>query len=590
MRRDGAVSRLSAVARSYRHSPLAAARGVRSRLPKPLTPRKVTSTMATDPRPAALDRRTLLRLGLGSAAGLALGQLAGPLFAQDGGAPRPPNVVFILADDLGWRDTSLYGSTFYETPNIEALAKRGMMFTQAYAANPLCSPTRASILTGLWPARIGITTPSCHVEEELLEPTVAERAKPELKVISTQSATRLKLEVRTLAETLREAGYRTGHFGKWHLGREPYDPFHQGFDVDVPHWYGPGPAGSYVAPWKFPPSLNFTGAPGEHLEDRMAKEAAAFITANRDRPFLLNYWCFSIHSPWDAKKDLIDKYAAKAKADDLQRHPVTGAMVQSMDDAVGTLLRTLDESGLADNTIIVFFSDNGGYAWDARGWPQYEGTPVTSNSPLRGGKATLYEGGTREPCVVVWPGRVQPGTKSEALIQSIDFYPTLLDMLGLQPAPGQQFDGISITPALRGEALDREALFCFFPHAIAGEIGTRPGAWVRRGDWKLIRHFFEGENDAHTYELYNLRDDLSETNNLAAAEPQKVRELDALIDGFLADTKALLPRPNPAYDPNAKLLEGWWAVRGGSVTVADGSMVFTATGAWRPSPARVSRE
>jgi arylsulfatase A-like enzyme len=393
-----------------------------------------------------------------------------------------------------------------------------------------------------------------------------------------QSATRLKQEYVTLAETLKGAGYRTGHFGKWHLGPEPYDPLHQGFDVDVPHYSGPGPAGSYVAPWKFPEALQFTGQPGEHIEDRMAREATAFIRENRDRPFFLNYWCFSVHSPWDAKRELVEKYTKKADPKNGQRHPVYGAMVESMDDAVGTLLDALDANGLADNTIVVFFSDNGGYAWEARNHPELAGVPVTSNAPLRGGKATLYEGGTREPCIVVWPGQAAPGSTSDALIQSIDFAPSLLEMLAISPAPEQHFDGISIVPALRGQALARDTLFCYFPHDIGGEIGTRPGVWVRQGDWKLIRHFHDGPDGRHGFELYNLREDLSETTDRATEEPARVKELDALIDGFLADTKPVLPKPNPAYDPAAVLLEGWWAVRGGTATARDGCLVFEATG------------
>lgn len=523
----------------------------------------------------SVSRRGFLRLAGGAAA---VATAAPALWAGEAAGARPPNVLFILADDLGWRDTSLYGSTFYETPNVERLARRGVMFTQAYAASPLCSPTRASILTGLWPARIGITAPVCHVKEELLQPTVPEKGPLQRQVLPVQSATRLKPEYVTLAETLRAAGYRTGHFGKWHLGPEPYDALHQGFDIDVPHYPGPGPAGSYVAPWKFPDALKFAGAAGEHIEDRMAREAVAFIRENKDRPFFLNYWCFSVHAPWDGKQSLIEKYARKADPKSGQRHPVYGAMVQSMDEAIGALLDALDDNGLAENTIIVFFSDNGGYAWEARNRPDLAGVPVTSNAPLRGGKATLHEGGTREPCIVVWPGQVAPGSRSEAMVQSIDFYPTLLEMLGLTPSPAQRFDGISIVPALRQRALARDTLFCYFPHDIGGEIGTRAGVWVRRGDWKLIRHFFAGPAMAHAYELYNLEDDLSETTNLAAQQPERVKELDALIDGFLAETRPVLPKPNPAYDPAAVLLDGWWAVRGGSVTVRDGSLAFDATG------------
>lgn len=493
----------------------------------------------------AQTRRDVLRM-LGGAACTGLFGL--PCLAEE---KRRLNVVFILCDDLGWMDTSLYGSKFYETPNIDALAGRGMMFTQAYAANPLCSPTRASIMTGQLPARIGITAPQCHHPNEVFAASVQEKAQPWDKVISCASATRLKQEYFTLAEALKEAGYMTGHFGKWHLGHEPYDPLHQGFEVDRPHWPGPGPAGSYVGPWKFPEALKFTGKPGEHIEDRMADEAIEFIKENADKPFFLNYWCFSVHSPWNAKLELVEKYRRKADPKNPQHNPLYAAMVHSLDENVGRFVKTLDELKLSDNTIIVFFSDNGGVTFEDQ-----EGNTVTSNAPLRGGKATIYEGGTREPCVVVWPGSVRPGSKSDEVIQSVDFYPTILDMLGVKPRVGQQFDGISILPALKQTGkLDREAIFCFFPH-VTPRTGALPSVYVRKGDWKLIRLFHQGENGAHVYQLYSLKDDIGETRNLAAQMTEKVRELDALIEGFLKDTKAVLPKPNPAYDPKAVRPEG----------------------------------
>ena len=307
-------------------------------------------------------------------------------------APRKPNIVFILADDLGWRDTSLYGSKFYETPNIDRLAERGMRFSQAYAAAPICSPTRGSIQTGLYPARLGIIQPSCHVPQVVLEQTVAAKATPDRKALQPNSLTRLKQEYFTLAEALKGAGYTTGHFGKWHLGPEPYDPLHQGFDVDVPHTSGPGAPGGYMAPWKFPGKVDFQGAPGEHIEDRLSTEASKFIGANKDRPFYLNYWCFSVHGPWDGKPELIEKYRAKADPKNPQHNPLYAAMVKSMDDAVGRLVATLDEAGVAQNTIIVFFSDNGGINWEPgnkgnnQRHPEYLDMPITSNLPLRGCK------------------------------------------------------------------------------------------------------------------------------------------------------------------------------------------------------------
>jgi len=294
----------------------------------------------------------------------------------------------ILADDLGWADTTLYGHTqFYQTPNIERLAKRGMTFTHAYSASPLCSPTRSAILTGLSPARTGITTPNCHLPQVVLETTIGKTAAADQKSIQPTPLTRLKTEYRTLAESLQEAGYATGHFGKWHLGPEPYSPLQQGFDVDVPHHPGPGPAGSFVAPWKFAKITE--RIPGEHIEDRMAAEAVAWMENNRQRPFYLNYWMFSVHAPFDAKQTLIDKHRARVNPADPQRSGTYAAMIESMDDAVGTLLDALDRLNIADNTIIIFTSDNGGNMYD-----EVDGTTPTSNAPLRGGKATTFGGGS----------------------------------------------------------------------------------------------------------------------------------------------------------------------------------------------------
>ncbi len=470
-----------------------------------------------------------------------------PVFAATD-SPRP-NVVLILADDLGWKDLSCYGSTFHKTPNIDALARRGMLFTQAYSASPLCSPTRSSILTGLYPARIGITNPSCHVKEEIFEEKLADGAPPTIKVLQAISATRLKLEYYTLAEALKDAGYRTGHFGKWHLGLEPYDPLHQGFDVDFPHWSGPGPAGSYVAPWRFPPEL-LQGEPGEHIEDRVSGEVVKFIRANKDRPFYVNYWCFSVHSPWGGKKELIEKYRPAVDPKNPQRNPVYAAMVQSMDDAVGRVVQTVDELGLAERTIFVFTSDNGGVDWHDDKMKSQAGMddPPSSNLPLRSGKASLYEGGTREPCIVVWPGVTKSASKSGAIVQSTDLYPTLLGMCGLQPKSDLKLDGVSFVPALKGAKAARETLFCHFPH-LNGNPGddSKPGAYVRHGDWKLIRRFCGNENQTDKFELFNLPDDPGETNNLAQAMPDKVYELNRLLDGFLQDTRAVVPKPNPAY-------------------------------------------
>ncbi len=464
-------------------------------------------------------------------------------------ARRPPNILLILADDLGWSDTTLFGTTrFYQTPNIERLARRGVTFSRAYSASPLCSPTRASIMTGLSPARIGITAPVCHIKEVRLKETVAAHAPAIDPALGCRSATRLETSYYTLAEALKAAGYATGHFGKWHLGAEPYDPLHQGFDVDIPHWPGPGPAGSYVAPWRFP---NFKPrTPHEHIEDRMGDEAVAFMRRHKDEPFFINYWQFSVHAPFDAKPEYIEKNRRRVDPNDPQRSPTYAAMVESLDDNVGKMLDALDELDLLDRTIIIFYSDNGGNMYNV-----IDGTTPTSNAPLRGGKATVYEGGIRVPCIISWPGVTKPGSRCDQMIQSTDLYPTILAMLGRKPQSGQKFDGISITPALHGKHLDRDAIFTYFPHAPRVPDGLPPSVTVHQGDWKLIRIFFGRDGVRNAYQLYNLAEDIGEHNDLAAKYPERVRQLDARIDQFLRNTGAVLPKPNPNYDPAAFKLQ-----------------------------------
>ena len=458
---------------------------------------------------------------------------------------KKPNVLFILADDLGWRDTSLYGSAFCKTPNIDALAERGMMFTNAYAANPLCSPTRASIMTGLWPARVGITTPGCHLDHIVLESSLNEKGPPHNKALIAQSVTRLSTEYQTLSSVFRDAGYKTAHIGKWHLGAEPYSPFEHGFDIDIPHTPAPSPlADGWFAPWKVYPNK---GEPGEHLEDRMAQEAIEFIRENKDTPFYLQFWQFSVHSPWHAKQDVIEKYAQKVDIEDPQHNPVYAAMVETMDDAVGQLIGTLEEEGILDNTIVIFFSDNGGVHWSATEHvhPDYIDVPITSNAPLRGGKANTYEGGTREPLIVAWPDHIEAGScNDQAIVQSIDFFPTLTELCGLD-AP-KSVDGISFAPALRGEPLARDTIFCHFPHYTPAADGL-PSTYVRKGDWKLIRFYCDNDDQTDRVELYNLAEDIGETNNLADEYPDRVSELNDLIDQFLTDAGAVIPTPNPAY-------------------------------------------
>ena len=457
-----------------------------------------------------------------------------------------PNIVFIMADDLGWRDTSPYGSKYYPTPHIDRLSQRGMRFTRAYAANPFCSPTRASIMTGLWPARIGITVPACHVEEVVTEKCgLVERGHPGVRTRNAISLTRLKQEYRTLAEELKDAGYATGHFGKWHLGRDPYNPQNQGFDIDVPHWSGPGP-NAYLPPWKFPKAIAEWFIPKhdrEHIEDRMADEAIAFMEANKGKPFYLNYWAFSVHSPWQAKPELIDQYEFSRDPASEQRNALYAAMIHSLDDAVGKLIDALDRLHLADKTLIVFTSDNGGIAEKVQ---QFE-DPITSNQPLRAGKGAVYEGGVRVPFIVSWPNHVQAGSVCGEIIQSVDYYPTFLDLLGIKPKEGQPFDGISILPALKGGKLNRDAIYCHIPHTNSPLLDYLAGTAVWEGDWKLIRFYCKSDDLTDTFELYNLKDDISETRDLAKEHPDRVASMKKKMDAFLKDTDAVIPTVNPFY-------------------------------------------
>ena len=554
---------------------------------------------------STISTALLLTLGVTSAAKPQLGQAA------------RLNVIFILADDLGWADTTLYGHTsLYETPNLERLAKRGMSFTRAYSNSPLCSPTRASVLTGQTPARHGSTAPAHHLGTVRLKPTVATSGNPGTKALQTETVTRLDTNLPTLGKLLKQAGYATGHFGKWHLGPEPYSPLQHGFDVDMPHWAGPGPPGSFVAPWSHPRFK--PNSPKEHIEDRMAEEAVRWMTSlPKDQPFYMNYWQFSVHAPFNAKEQLIKKYRGKIDRGKPQHSPTYAAMVESLDDAIGTLLDAVDKAGIADRTIFIFSSDNGGNMYNGIRETDKDGKPFvatpTSNRPLRGGKASMFEGGIRVPTIVAWPGLTQAASRSDQLIQTSDFYPTLLNRIGIPLPENHPIDGIDITPALRGGKLNREAIFTYFPHSPPVPDWLPPSMALHSGDWKLIRLFHEGENGAHDYRLYNLKTDIGEADNLAAKHPDKVRQLDRLIENYLTSAGTVVPQPNPKFDPQkynpqrigvqpgglkiagqtkpkaksksnarkastSKPVKGWRA--GGTATLAggDGSLILKSTG------------
>ena len=523
-----------------------------------------------------------------------LALLLAPLAAL---AADKPNVIFILADDLGAHDLGCFGSTFYETPNIDRLAKRGTRFTQAYAASPLCSPTRSSILVGQYPARTGITAPVCHINPIFLNKELVKDG-PKSRVLVANSVSRLKTEYFTLAEALKEAGYSTAHFGKWHLGHnlkpeDRYEPKDQGFDSDFPHTPnapGPGGGGGYLAPWKFIKDPTITDEVGVNIEDRMSKEAAKYIAAHKDKPFYLNYWAFSVHSPWNARPDYIEHFKAKADPKNPQHNALYAAMVKSLDDGIGRILQAVDDAGIADNTIIVFYSDNGGYAYppkktDPEG---YADIPATSNLPLRSGKASLYEGGTREPFIFAWPGKAKAGATSDILFQTVDFYPTLLSFVGLKPHDGIKLDGHDQSKALLGGESPRDRVFCHFPHGTATRDsvmdGFYAGTYVRKGDWKLIRFYARNDDGTDDLELYDLKNDLGERHNLAKEKPELVKELNGLITDFLKDTEAVIPKLNPAYGkvvatPKDPLMA--WKNRNCDATVKDG--IVTAKGKG-PSP------
>ena len=471
---------------------------------------------------------------------------ASGLFARAADStPAKPNIIFILADDLGYMDIGANNpKTFYETPNIDALAAKGIRFKQGYAACPVCSPTRASILTGKYPPRTGIT--------DYIGAAQPDQWKRPTKLLPASYAERLALDETTLAEAFKAAGYATFFAGKWHLGPTNYWPENQGFDFNLGGIDRGGPNGGnkYFSPYGNPRLPD--GPPGEHLPDRLATETAKFIAANRDRPFLAYLSFYSVHTPLMAREDLRKKYEAKAtllptnhpawgkehdsKVRLVQDHAVYAGMVEAMDQAIGKVLAELERQGLADNTIVIFTSDNGGLSTS-------EGHP-TSNLPLRGGKGWLYEGGIREPMIIRVPGVTKPRGICETPVMSTDFYPTLLELAGLPQRPQQHVDGMSLVPLLKGDPLARGPLFWHYPHY--GNQGGAPGGVVRDGDWKLIE-WYEGG-----VELYNLASDLAEKHNLAAENPAKLKELQARLAAWRKEVGAILPTANPNFSSGSK--------------------------------------
>ncbi len=460
-------------------------------------------------------------------------------------SPAKPNIILFLVDDMGWMDSSVYGSRYYETPNMERLARQSIRFTNAYAANPLCSPTRASLMTGKYPARLRFTTPGGHRPALKSEPDVRDN-RPHFRAQLVGSRRHLPLDETTIAEAARDLGYQTCFVGKWHMGRDPaHWPDAQGFDLNIGGTGAPGPPGGYFDPYKNPKLPN--RREGEYVTDRLTDETLDYLDQHADSPFFLCLWHFAVHGPWGHKEEITRRFRDKTDPRGKQGNPVMASMLASMDESLGRVMDKLDQLKIADNTILLFVSDNGGNVHS-----NVEGKTPTHNAPLRKGKASIFEGGTRVPMMIQWPGVTRADTTSPALVSSIDFYPTLLEMMGGTPRPGQVIDGVSLVPLLQdGSPLERDTLFCHFPHYTPA-VDNIPATSVRQGDWKLIRFYCAEDDFSDRLELYNLKDDIGETRNRASEFPERVQALNAMIDQHLAHVDALVPGRNARFDPAAR--------------------------------------
>jgi arylsulfatase A-like enzyme len=462
-----------------------------------------------------------------------------PCFCM-GAQPNKPNVVFILVDDLGWMDLGCQGSLVYKTPNIDRLAATGMRFTDAYASCPVCSPTRASIMTGKYPARLNITD---------WIPGQAPQNRP---LLGPKDLHALPLSETTIAETLRSNGYKTFFAGKWHLGSEGHFPEDQGFDINKGGHHKGSPPGGYYTPYKNPKLTN--GPDGEYLPDRLTNESIQFMQENKALPFFLFLSFYTVHTPIQPCKRLITEnkqrvantnYTGPATVKERngftkqwQDNASFASMVQAMDENVGRLLIQLDQLGLTDNTIVVFTSDNGGLSTLKRP------NAPTANTPLRAGKGWCYEGGIRTPLIISAPGLTRPQSTCDFPVTSTDYYPTILQLAGIDSNPDQHKDGISLVPQLKGvRSSKHRALYWHYPH-YHGSTWT-PGAAIRLGDWKLIEFYEEG-----TFELYNLRDDIGEAKDLADSHPKEAKRLLTLLHQWQKDIGAKMPKPNPSFSVN----------------------------------------
>ena len=450
---------------------------------------------------------------------------------------QPPNFVFILVDDLGWADVKCnYPASFYDTPNIDQLAQNGVRFTHAYSANPVCSPTRAALMTGKHPNRVGITD---------WIPGVDPQKKP---LLGPDDLHQLPLEETTIAEKLKGSGYHTCFIGKWHLGDEGYFPENQGFDINIGGHHRGSPPGGYYSPYNNPKLTD--GPIGEYLTDRLTEESIRFIQNNKEKPFFLYLAFYTVHTPIQAAKHHFEKYREKREkmgfnevpykkeangwTKQVQEDPAYASMVAAMDENVGRIVETLRLQGLNENTWIIFTSDNGGLS------TRRSKNAPTSNGPLRAGKGWCYEGGIRVPLIITGPDIAAPGTVSDQPVVSMDYFTTILHAAEIDH---ELNDGENLLPLVSEEKeIDRKVLFWHYPHYHGS--AWEPGSALRKGDWKLVVHYEE-----ERYELFNLKNDPGENNDLSEANPDKLNELKALLDEKLAETGGRLPRPNPDYAP-----------------------------------------
>ena len=536
--------------------------------------------------------------------GLSTGAFAQTTVDSGGTAPEAAsgkrlNVIFFLVDDLGWTDLGFEGSSLYQTPNVDRFARQGVTFTHAYAACPVCSPSRASILTGEYPARL-------HLTDWL----PGRKNFPFQKLKNADTVQHLPYGQVTLPEALKRNGYHTAIFGKWHLGEDTNSTLRQGFELHVPDWNKGWPNETYFSPYGM---KGLEGGPkGEYLTDRLTTEALKWVEKNKDEPFFLYLAHFAVHDPIQGREDLVEKYENKlkhtppaegapyileanpddpnppsrealdallpdkryqgfsllpgrtAKIKQHQDNPQFAAMVESMDESLGRVLAKLKELKLDENTIVIYFSDNGGMSAANFGNPRkiipknkLDKSYSTSNLPLRGGKGWLYDGGIREPLIIYWPHVSRPGTVCEVPVISTDFYATILDMLGLPSGPSGDDgkDGMSLVPLLKGERkkadeIGRRAIYWHWPH-YSNHGAQSPGGAVRYGDYKLIEYY---ENN--TAQLFNLKTDPGEQHDLVNSDPGKVKELRAMLQAWRKEVNAEMPAPNPNYNPKAKWPDG----------------------------------